>query len=112
MVEKVTHTKSGDTYNLIAYATDCTNARVGNCVAIYSRLDSGHLFVRDIAECREKFSDVAGPQLHPDVIADQMAADNVRRLMDGTIIGEPLVGTLAHRVWRHLDPFWFPREAR
>ena len=36
-------------------------------------------------------------------IAQAIAAENVRRLLDGAIEGEPLPGTLAHRVWQRLQ---------
>lgn len=36
-----------------------------------------------------------------EALADMVAAENVRRLMDGTLDGEPLQGTLAWRVWAH-----------
>lgn len=35
-----------------------------------------------------------------ELVADAIAAENVRRLLRGEIIGEPEYGTLAWRVWR------------
>ena len=50
------HLKTGNLYQLVSEARDCTNARDGDRVAIYHRDgDVGQLFVRELAEFHQKF---------------------------------------------------------
>jgi hypothetical protein len=42
-------------------------------------------------------------QIPDEIIADSIAAENVRLLLSGVIIGQPLEGTLAHRVYEHIE---------
>lgn len=42
-----------------------------------------------------------------ELVARALSAENVQRLLDGKIIGEPESGTLAHRIWSHREPRGF-----
>lgn len=42
-------------------------------------------------------------QPNAELLANQLAAENVRRLLDGTIIGAPEPGTLAARVHERIE---------
>lgn len=51
--------KTGDVYDLIAQATDCTNSRAGTPVVIYSPEDHpSRLFIREVGEFEVKFTQV------------------------------------------------------
>ena len=50
-----THIKTGKMYYILAEATDCTNARDGNRVVVYTNAERTHLFTRDLEEFNLKF---------------------------------------------------------
>ncbi|MDT3668996.1 MAG: hypothetical protein ROZ37_01535 [Aromatoleum sp.] len=50
------HLKTGKVYRLLAFGTDCTNARSGTTVAIYCPDDNEHtIYVRELDEFEARF---------------------------------------------------------
>lgn len=52
---EVTHKKSGATYIVIGEAYECTNARAGNVVVLYTDVKRTRIYCRDADEFMEKF---------------------------------------------------------
>lgn len=56
---KFKHNKTGNVYRLLAYATDCTNARDGTSSIVYCSEDNENtIYVREQQEFFDKFSEI------------------------------------------------------